>query len=350
MSTFYSEIDYITENIIDLFAYKAERKDSFHIWLASRLNGMPHIGTLVNFLTGFILAKRLEEKYGKPGFVHVDLLDNISDPAFTETFRCGESIYFRKEGVYNNDILEKHRSEFLLLLKKLETIFPLPVNVRNYAHIQSDKSIRKSIVEVVNEADFFGRLFQPTQQKLHIRIPCPQCGLIEKTSIGTEILSCSAQGFLIRGTCAVHGPFQTFFAVDNDSYADINVPFRNYCTGAAAVDNDEKNNSLSIFVKGNDWSGVWPLRMYCEGLLRLKRKVLPEFLFTPLLLHCGRKLSKSTIAGDKVVPCFVNANLLSVQELAAIANDVAGWFSCSGLFFTNYPVTYFNNLLKSLQK
>lgn len=343
----YSGINHITDHVTDLFEWKAENKTGFTIHLAARLNGAPHLGTLINFATGFVFASRLKELYGKPVRVHVDLIDNISDPGQSETLNCDGRTYFYKRNIDDNPVLRKNRDKFVSLLKTLGAISGIGCHIGNYHDIQADAFVRRGIMEVMNDSDYFGHLFQPSDKRLHYRIPCPVCGLIEKTAMDTRIVSKSEQELLIRGKCPLHGAYETLFTPDNDSYIDINIPFRNFCKGLSLVDKDAAENTMSVIVRGNDWSGIWPLRIYCEGLLRLHRTSLPNFLFSPLILYQDEKLSKSRIRGSELLAEIVDTNLLPLERIQAVLGEIDSWMDDTNRFFTNYTIKYFDGILKN---
>ena len=346
MISIYSGINHIADNVTDLFEWKANNKTGFRIHLAARLNGAPHLGTLINFATGFVLAFRLSGLYGKPSRICVDLIDNISDPNQSKTLDYNGRIYFYKRSVNDNPVLRKNQDRFVSLLDKLSVISGVGYEIHNYQDIQADVSVRKGIIDVINDSDYFGHLFQPSDKKLHCRVPCPVCGLTEKTVADTEIVSKSDRELLMRGRCPEHGTFETLFTPDNDSYMDINIPFRNFCKGLSVVDEDAARNTMSILVRGNDWSGIWPLRIYCEGLMRLNRKALPNFLFSPLVLHNGEKLSKSRISGSDLLDQIVDTSLLPLEQMKALVEETGCWLDDTDRFFTNYAINYFDGILK----
>lgn len=346
MISIYSGIDHIVSNVTDLFELKAKNRNGFVIHLVARLNGVAHLGTLINFATGFVLASRLKEIYGKPAWVHVELIDNISDPKQNETLYYGGKVYFLQKNIRENFRLQTNQDKFVSLLDKLVKITEVGYDIQNYQDIQADVFVRRTIVEVINDSDYFGLLFQPSDKKLHYRVPCPVCGLIEKTSTDTKLVSKTYEELLIRSRCPLHGVFETLFTPNNDSYIDINIPFRNFCKGVSVVDKDVVENTLSVIVRGNDWSGNWPLRIYCEGLLRLNRRSLPDFLFSPLVLHRDKKLSKSKIEDSGLYKGFVDINLLSFEQIQIIVREVNCWMDNTSCFFANYTTDYFDEILK----
>ena len=337
---YYSGIAHYINNVLDVFKYKAERKDSFVIVLAARLSGKPHIGTLINFMIGFKLAQELYDTYKKDTVVKIELLDNISDVAISQVLDINSDVYFYKESVVSNETLNENYQAFIDMIKRIKILSNIGSEVYSYEQIQSMPEMRKSIVEVVRYQDFFSKLFNPKHPQLHIRTACPHCGLIEKNCKHTHISMMSNTTFKIDSACPIHGSFSELFAADNNTYIDMNVPLRHFCKGYSLVKMDKENNSLSIQVLGNDWSGIWPLRIFCEGILKVKGEELPSFLFSPLIIDDNGKVSKSKINYTRCPKSFENVNLLTNVQLLSLWNEISKWFNQSDLFFTNYKLDY----------
>lgn len=337
---YYSGIAHYINNVMDVFKYKAEEKDSFVIVLAARLSGKPHIGTLINFLIGFKLAQELYDTYKRDTVVRIELLDNISDVAISQVLDINSDVYFYKDSVASNETLNENYQAFIDMIKHIKILSNIASEVNTYEQIQSMSEMRKSIIEVVRHQDFFSKLFNPQHPQLHIRTACPHCGLIEKKCKHTHISMTSDAMFNIDSVCPIHGSFSALVAADNNTYIDVNVPLRHFCKGYSLVKMDKENNSLSIQVLGNDWSGIWPLRIFCEGILKVKGEELPSFLFSPLIVDDNGKISKSKINYTRCPKSFENVTLLTDVQLLNIWNEINKWFNQSDLFFTNYKLDY----------
>lgn len=344
---FYSGISHYINNVLDTFKYKAENKDHFVVVLAARLSGKPHIGTLINFMIGFKLAQELNKTYKKDTVVKIELLDNISDVTITQIMDIDSDIYFYKDSVITNKILSENYKAFIGMIKRIKGLSNIPSEVYTYEQIQSMPEMRKSIVQVVRHNDFFSKLFNPQNPQLHIRIACPQCGLIEKNCKHTHICMINDTTFRIESLCPIHGSFSEVFAIDNSAYIDMNVPLRHFCKGFSLVKMDKENNSLSIQVLGNDWSGIWPLRVFCEGILKVNGEDLPSFLFSPLIIDDNGKISKSKINSTACPKSFENVNLLTDDQLLNIWHEINMWFNQSDLFFTNYRLDYIKEVVNT---
>ncbi len=183
---FYSGIAHYTDTVTDWLKYKTDGKEGYNIVLASRLSGTPHIGTLVNFMIGYKLASELDYQYHKKIKITIELLDNISDEKITNIRYHYSNSYYYKQLISNNNILQKRYSEFCEMISMLNNLYNTTVEIKTYYDIQRDKGMRKAIFDVLKNSDYFSKVFDPKNQKLHIRIPCPKCGLIQKNCASTK--------------------------------------------------------------------------------------------------------------------------------------------------------------------
>lgn len=335
---YYSGIAHYVNRVSDIFAYKAEGKDSFTIVLAARLSGKPHIGTLTNFLTGFKLAEKLREIYKKDVFIKIELLDNISDRVISPIIGIDSNLYFYKSSFMTNRDLNKNYNAFINMIKRIEKLSNCVSKVYTYEQIQSMLEMRNAVMSVMAHYDFFSRLFDPKSQKIHLRIACPKCGLIEKSCNHTHFYGFDGTSFKVKSVCPRHGEFVEYVSVDNDTYIDLNVPLRHFCKGLSLINEDKKSNRLSIQVLGNDWCGLWPIRIFCEGILKFNIDEMPSFLFSPLVIDDEGKISKSKIDVSKSMSPFANIELLTDRQITNLWNEIEKWFESPELFFTNYKL------------
>ena len=70
-------MNYIIDNLPQILKNKhPENKDEIILYLSAQVNSYPHIGTLVNFISAFALAKELKKAYNVPVKIRVELLEN----------------------------------------------------------------------------------------------------------------------------------------------------------------------------------------------------------------------------------------------------------------------------------
>lgn len=345
---YFSGISHIVNHVEDLYCNQAKMKDGFRILICSRLNGPPHIGTLINYMTGFVLAERLRKTYQKPVSIIVELLDNLSDSGFHRNYWINGKEYCFMDSIEANADYAQNYQMFLELLHKLSIDFEIPFEVRRYKDIISLPSFRKSVLEVMKHSEYFSHQLQPSDGKLHIRIPCPICGLMQKTPAGSTIKQIEKNLFRIQEICPEHGMHEVLFSDENDTIIGLNNTTRIFCRGLTLVDEDSRQNTLSIIVYGYDWAGTWPLQIHFSGMLYLKRNMLPTILYSPLILdNNGFKLSKSRISADNMDLWFNNVSSLNSGQLQKIRSEVNRWFDCTEDFFANYDIAHFNKILNN---
>lgn len=69
-------------------------------------------------------------------------------------------------------------------------------------------------------------------------------------------------------------------------------------------------------VDGNDWAGIWSLRVYTEGLFALGYKEVVNMIFTPAVVDwAAAKLSKRMYIGNKVYRELNKQGLINIISL-----------------------------------
>lgn len=344
----YSGIAHIVDHIEDLFGNQAEGKSGFRVLINSRLNGPPHLGTLINYITGFVLAERLRDKYHESAMIIVELLDNLSDSGFQRNYWIDGKEFCKMDSVDINAEYARNCEFYKKVLIELSAIFDISFEIRHYQQIITMPSFRRSVLEVLRHEKFFSKQLQPTDGKLHIRIPCPICGLMQKAPATPTFSQIEENAFLICEECPKHGMHEVVFSDKNDTLIGINNTIRVFCRGLTLVDEDINNNTLSIIINGYDWAGTWPLQIHFSGMLYLQRNRLPEILYCPLIFdEDGDKMSKSKMVDNQIRKWIYNVSFLSSDQLNRICREVERWFDCTEDFFVNYSSTYFSDLLRA---
>lgn len=346
---YYSGISHYINNISDVFKHKSKGKEKFIVVLTTRLSGKPHIGTMVNFMTGFKLAQQFQKLYGKEVRVRIELLDNISDREIANVIEYKGELYFYKDSINTNKVLYENQVLFQRLIERIEELTQIKSQIYTYEMIQADLDMRKSIVQGVQNYKLLGKIMDMEKGRLHVRTACPVCNLIEKSCNHTRIDQISSRGFRVTNICPHHGEFSAMFDIENDTYLDVNVPFRQFCKALFLVQNDKRNNSLSVQVMGNDWSGLWPLRMLCDSILEVGETALPNFLFSPLILDEDGKISKSKVDYSQTDSVFYNVDLMNDVQMLKLWNEIERWFEKSEMFFTNYKLDYLKEVLNTYE-
>ena len=348
-------MNYICESMTDVIEYKMSGKERIDLYVCAQTNSYPHMGTLVNFMIAFSLAEKYEKHFGVPVTITADLLDNTKGEIMTVNdiryFKSMTDTYI--DGV-GDPLSEMYMVYFRQLLDKLKSMYSRDYSIRTYSEFQSIKEVRGNLVRVFKDEEYFAELFNPVQKKIRIRFPCPYCKYIEERA---EKLNVTVQdnGILLEDTCFAHGKINTFISADNDAYFDSNVPLRNIVRGAYFIDKDRKENCLSVIVEGADWAGLWPVRIYAEGLMRLGYNEMPNFIFTPQILDwAGTKLSKRMYVGNSAYRKMYKNGLINISSLEKdfgsdvyqkLYDEINKWVDEPKRFFRDYTVEYFEQIL-----
>lgn len=88
--------------------------------------------------------------------------------------------------------------------------------VRTYREFQSSKVVREAVKKIILNSSFFTKKYNG----LHIRVPCKQCGIVDKKSKRNQFLPNNRISF----RCPFHG--ETIASIDSGDYIDLNTPFR----------------------------------------------------------------------------------------------------------------------------
>ena len=160
---------------------------------------------------------------------------------------------------------------------------------------------------------------------------------------------------ILAEKCPIHGEYNVTIRADNSTFIDLNTQLRDLSKGVLLIEEDKKNNTLSIMVDGNDWAGTWAQRIHIEGMIRLGYTEFVMRLFTPTILDwSGAKLSKSLYVKNGIYtyihPAFLNYDdfikYFDIKGLEILWNEVQNWVEEPKKFFRNYTIEYFYSLFE----
>lgn len=243
--------------------------------------------------------------------------------------------------------------EFKEILNEISSFANVPFNIRSYNEFQSNKFVRKALIQITNNSNYFRQLLFPSSTDLHIRTICPICG-IGKKNIDKLNEKHDLKKIILNGNCPEHGEYKIEITENNNSYIDINTQFRDLTKGVAMLEEDKQNNTLTIMLDGGDWAGIWCQRMHTEGLVRLGYLDFPIRFFAPVILDwSGSKFSKSLYlkndAYRDINQAFINynnfINCYGKIGMKKLWNEVCKWISEPKKFFRNYSVDYLQMIM-----
>ena len=137
--------------------------------------------------------------------------------------------------------------------------------------------------------------------------------------------------------CPIHGEYSIRIAKDSNDKFDMNVPLRYLVKILYLLELNKTNNMLNVIVDGGDWSGMWPLRVYMEPLLKLGYTDVPSIIYTPTILDwSGSKLSKRMYVGNQAYREYYKEGLpFGVRKMQNSEEIPLKWKQSLWTIFTN---------------
>ena len=346
-------IAHVTNKLSDLILYKYNGQKKIIINTSAQPNSSPHLGTITTLMTAFALASKIRDDLKVEVEVQFDELEN--SPA--ETMEYNEEIYYKDQRHSFVDQESKEQinmKRFKEILEKLSVFANVPYSIRSYNEFQSNRYVRRTLINIINDKEYFKKLLFPSTSDLHIRTICPVCGLGKKTIKKLEEKH-NQNELILKGNCPIHGLYEINITEESQEYIDINTQLRDLTKGVTMLEEDKINNTLTIMLDGGDWSGVWAQRMHTEGLVRLGFTGFPIRFFAPIILDwSGAKFSKSLylendaykdinrafINYDSFIECYGNKGIDTLWK------EVKSWIEEPKKFFRNYSVDYLQAIIE----
>lgn len=347
-------MSHITKDLSELIRYKIRDQKEILLNTSAQPNGSPHFGTITTLMTVFALASHLKDTLNMPVNIQFDELEN--SPGDKEeyngiTYYRNLSDSYRLDGI---DIATYNMEKFLQIFEFLSKRTGINYTIRTYLEFQKNQIVRKSIIEILKDKDFFQQLLFPKDNLLHVRTICPKCKLGRKSPDKLRI-NIDDDAIILSEKCPIHGEYNTIIKADNLAFIDINTQLRDLTKGILLIEDDKANNTLSVMVDGNDWAGTWAQRIHIEGKIRLGYTDFVIRLFTPTILDwSGAKLSKSLYVEKGIYnyihPAFLNYDdfikFFGVDGLEVLWYEVQSWVKEPKRFFRNYTIEYFYSLFE----
>lgn len=194
----------------------------------------------------------------------------------------------------------------------------------------------------------------PSHGVVHIRVPCPDCGWVEKRADRTKLVRLDEDGATFTAMCLDHGGYEVHIDPEDDApYLDLATLYRNLVKERAL---GRDTGILHVMMKGGDWVFGCQLVDGALGALNTPPIAMPMRVFTPqVLAPTGAKLSKSLLReqGKGVLPADVEPWMLDTTTWpAGVDNyvDVLVWLVGELLtdpkhFFRSFTVKEFGRLV-----
>ena len=340
-------IAHIIDQIPDLIADRMTAASRVQVACAMQPKAAPHFGTGIVILTAFALARLLQDTFGKPATVLLDMLDNA--PAQTTVIDGTEYTLCLSHAIDGgHSAAEKNTAPVTRLAEWASQRAGTGFGLRRYSEIQAQAGFRHGLAGILARPQVFEPLFSPSDRRLRVRPVCPQCGLVDKAARTVQVRQENGLTLLFR--CGYHSS-QAARLDDPAAVIDANTPIRTVLRSLCFSRDREEHGTETVVLNGGDWAGAWMQRVYFDGLHQLGccGTQVPFNIFTPQILDdSGAKLSKSIYltrgAYADVPPAWTSMqafeNRFGTAGLDMLWDEVSGWVRSPEKFFRNYTVRY----------
>ncbi|MEQ1684270.1 MAG: hypothetical protein ABL916_11520 [Burkholderiaceae bacterium] len=330
---------------------RAIGKKRIEINSSAQPNSNPHLGTVTTLFCVFALAQRLQSETGLATHVVFDYLENAR--ASLEVIG-GKAYQHSLSSARTSDgqpLYSEFLPEFERLLSFAAERSGISFRMRSYDEFQQDAVVRKLLLRCMTLGETLRPLLAPNERHLHIRFPCPACGLIEKACDTLTVEDGDPDCMVLRMICPHHGPHSRELSVGGRHYFDTGTSVRDVVKVAALGIQAEKEGALSVMLDGSDWGGAWAWNISALGATHLGSKYaeLPVRYFSPAILDAtGSKFSKSVFVASNTYD-YLPRELLDSASMHALHGDaiferlwkeVLAWVSSPARFFRNYSIEY----------
>lgn len=287
--------------------------------------------------------------------IKVELLESVTGE---EKIINGHKYYKNLDNVITEEgktIKDKYLPYFKEILEKLKKLDNIDYEILFFYDYQKNLLVKKSLIKVMNNYDKLKYTLDPKNGEIRLRFPCPICGLTEKHLLNTKIKDIEENSLLMESICPEHGKYNITIDEHSVDKFDMNVPLRYLVKILFLAETDKINDSLSIIVDGGDWSGMWPLRVYMEPLIKLKEENVPSIIYTPTILDwSGSKLSKRMYVGNEAYREYLKEGLINYAEFynqygeigfQRLYKEINSWIREPKKFIRDYTIEYIDTIL-----
>ncbi|MEO3875510.1 ASCH domain-containing protein [Nonomuraea sp. B12E4] len=271
---------------------QATHPDQVAMCVGTQINGAPHAGTSLVHTAAFLLAKATRDAFDVDVIVRFGALDNaphaiVTDPATGHPY---QQTYFHALG--REGVRQLMGGHYRTLFDALSAATGVDYEVETYTTQQACPAFRREFLATLAHLDRIRWALAPSSGRVHLRLPCPQCGWAEKRAERTRVVRAGSGRANFTAVCLHHGPYEVeVVAGDATTYLDLATLYRNLVKERVAA---RDTATLSVMVKGGDWA--YGCQLVDEAAGQLPGSLPTPRIFAPMVLtDTGAKLSKSLI-------------------------------------------------------
>ncbi|WP_049191842.1 MULTISPECIES: hypothetical protein [Serratia] len=341
-------ITHLIEKIEDLYIDEIRNAAGITITTSSQPNSPPHVGTLLTFSYVFNIADYFRQTYGKTVKIIVDLLDNA--PGQREVVSGTSYQYMLKQECNGVNIFSVNRTIYDRCLKFFSSFSAIDYQIRDYSEFCLNKDFYHALHEMLMKNNQFTKITNPGGKSIHVRSPCPICGIIEKDSSHTPFVLNQEKDIRLIAICPVHGQHETTVKKHTPVFLDTGTAPRDIAKQYTLAKNGIKNKTVEIMIDGSDWAGNWFHDVILPGFCKLGGNPIniPKKIYTPVVItNDGRKLSKSIYMkkgyGNDIPPFLLDISKMQDNErepyLKALHSLTTRWVKHPEMLFHAVPVS-----------
>ncbi|MCT8351792.1 MULTISPECIES: hypothetical protein [Photorhabdus] len=318
-------VTHLIKRIEDLYLDEIYSAESITLTTSSQPNSAPHVGTLLTFSYVFNIANYFKKKYAKKVNIVIDLLDNA--PSQRKVINGVEYQYMLKQSNNGFNIFEVNREIYNNCLRVLSSFSAVDYKIRDYSDFCLNSNFYYALNKMLVENIYFNKITNPGGRSVHIRAPCPECGIIEKDPSSSPVVLNEDKEVKLSAICPIHGTHETIVKSSKPVFLDTGTAPRDIAKQYTLAKNSIDNGTLEIMIDGSDWAGNWfhdvILPGYCK--LGISTKYIPKKIYTPVVItDNGLKLSKS-IYMNKGYGSDIPPFLLDITKLDDLGMESYLW-------------------------
>ena len=347
-------IAYMNKTMENYLKWRLRGKDEVQLHFSFQPNSHPHLGTITGVMVSFALGEFIREKFSLDSSVLFEQLENA--PGYKKKVNgITYQLMLCDTPFEGSTKLDVYMSSFKEIIEWVSSKTGVKYIIMPYKEFQEIPLVRKSLLEIMNHANIFLPILNPTEDQLKIRFPCKKCKFMDedcKTLIVEDLKQDYAK--LSMG-CFKHGRYQIEITPDNKEFVDFNTPIRNAIKERLFIELARDKNALNIMVDGSDWVGMGELMNHTLGLFGYTVGDLPTRIFTSLIEDwSGAKFSKSVYVSGRsydYIPSYLKEypkfmKEFGYQGLEKLLNETRDWVRDPKKLFRNYTIDYFDLLFK----
>ncbi len=318
-------------------------KDKIKISVGSQPDASLHFGTLTIFNLAFLLAKKISETDKTKT---VSVLFEVVDTAPSEIIKIKGKEY--QKSIKRTGVLDRYMAQYREILNYLKEKTKINYEIRYQSEFNHQKEIYPIIKDIINKRLLIQDILDPKKNSLRVRVPCPNCGLTDKTGLTNKY-----EGDFLKSECPYCGEYVTDLKRESERL-EYNTPLRNLVRALvyAQINKSSAYDYHLLRITGSDYAGFYQEELLYKVAARLGYNIaaLPTIFYSPLILDwSGAKLSKSLFKKEGAYQ-YLPSYLISyealkleygVKGLDYLYDITKTWVDNPYMLFRHYSIYYF---------